>query len=323
LLALVVSAGAAAACGGPASTLDPQGPAARQIAALTWLLAGVAGAIHVLVLVLLVRAARRRRDARIASDRRAMLGVVAGGVVLPVVVLTALFVASVETLRSLTRPAAPGLVVEVIAHQFWWELRYAVPGAEAMVTANELHVPRGERVELRLRSLDVIHSFWVPVLHGKLDLIPRRPSTTWIRADREGVYHGHCAEYCGVQHALMRLLVVVQSPAEFAAWLAAQRRPAEVAADEALQGAQALFFMHCAHCHTVRGTAAFFGRTGPDLTHLASRRTLAAGTLANAAGNLASWVADPQALKPGNRMPRIPLRPDERQALLDYLGRLR
>jgi cytochrome c oxidase subunit 2 len=189
------------------------------------------------------------------------------------------------------------------------------------VTANELHLPEGRRVELRLGSVDVIHSFWVPALQGKLDLVPGKTNVTWVRADRPGIHPGQCAEYCGVQHALMRLLVVVQRASDFDAWLEDQRAPARPAADSA--PAQRLFLAHCARCHTIRGTAAFFGQTGPDLTHVATRRTLAAGTLANVKGNLAGWLADPQHHKPGNGMPRITLPPEEFHAVLDYLMSLR
>jgi cytochrome c oxidase subunit 2 len=170
--------------------------------------------------------------------------------------------------------------------------------------------------------MDVIHSFWVPSLQGKLDLIPGKTNVTWVRGDRAGVYHGQCAEYCGIQHALMRLIVVVQPPDEFDAWLAAQRAPAAAPADPRGQRGQQLFFTHCAQCHVVRGTPAFFGHVGPDLTHLGSRRMLGAGTVPNTREHLARWLADPQAVKPGNLMPRIPLAPEDFHALLDYLAGL-
>lgn len=320
---LFVAMLAVAGCGGPASTLAPAGPAAQSIATLSWLLIAVVAAIYIVVLGALAAAVRGRRRAS-ASDGWATVGVVAGGIVLPLVVLPAILFPSVRTLAALTRPAPAHLVVEIVGHQYWWELRYREPGGvEIATTANELHLPQGRRVELRLRAVDVIHSFWVPALQGKLDLVPGKTNVTWVQADRAGTFHGQCAEYCGIQHALMRLVVVVQSPGEFDAWLDAQRAPARPAVHAEAQRAQQVFLVHCAHCHVIRGTMAFFGHVGPDLTHLMSRRTLAAGTLTNVKGNLAGWIADPQTQKPGNRMPRIVLPPADFHAVLDYLTSLR
>jgi cytochrome c oxidase subunit 2 len=306
---------------GPAGALAPHGPGAAHIAGLTWLLIAVAAAIYLLVLAALAVAIRRRGPVT-RRDGWARAGVVAGGIVLPLLVLPWLLIPSVRVLAALTHPEPAALEVEVVGQQFWWELHYRDPrGGEPVTTANELHLPRGRRVALRLRSVDVIHSFWVPALQGKLDLVPGKTNVTWVQADRVGTFAGHCAEYCGIQHALMRLLVVVQPPEEFDAWLAAQRAPARPPADSAR--AQELFVLHCSQCHVVRGTTAFFGHVGPDLTHLMSRRTLAAGTLRNVKGNLAGWIADPQTHKPGNRMPRIALPPADFLALVDYLASLR
>ena len=311
---------AIAGCSGRASTLAPAGPGAQSIATLSWLLIGVATAVYAVVLVALVMAARPRSEA----TRRGWptVTVVMGGIGLPLLVLPVLFFPSVLTLGKLTHPRAAQLVVEVVGNQYWWELHYqSADGVAPITTANELHLPQGQRVELRLRSSDVIHSFWVPTLQGKLDLVPGKTNVTWVQGDRVGVFHGQCAEYCGIQHALMRLLVVVQPVAEFAAWLDAQRAPARPSPDA--QRAQQVFLLHCAQCHTIRGTQAFFGHDGPDLTHLMSRRTLGAGTLTNVKGNLAGWIADPQTQKPGNRMPRIALPADDFHALLEYLVSLR
>ncbi|HYE92752.1 MAG TPA: cytochrome c oxidase subunit II [Terriglobales bacterium] len=312
----------ASGCGGPSSVLDPRGPGAAQIASLTWVLIGVAGGLYVVVLAALVIAVRRRGASPTGSERWGRAGVVAGGIVLPLLVLPVLVTVSVRTLAAVTRPASAALVVEVVGQQYWWDLRYRTPdGRDLAVAANELHLPAGRRVELHLRSVDVIHSFWVPALQGKLDLVPGKTNVTWVHAEAPGIHPGQCAEYCGIQHALMRLLVVVERAEDFDAWLLSQREPARPPADSGR--AQDLFLLHCAHCHTVRGTAAFFGHTGPDLTHLMSRRTLAAGTLANVKGNLAGWLADPQHHKPGSRMPRITLPPDDFHAVLDYLTSLR
>lgn len=307
-------------CRGPASTLAPAGPAAQDILSLFWVLSAIAAAVYLLVLGALAIAIRRRRSSS-ARGGWATAVVVAGGIVLPLLVLPALLFPSVRALAALTRGQPAHLVVEIVGQRYWWELRYRNLDGTEMVTANELHVPQGRRVELRLRATDVIHSFWVPALQGKLDLVPGKTNVTWVQGDRVGTFPGQCAEYCGIQHALMRLLVVVQPPGEFDAWLEAQRGPARPPGD--VDRAQQVFLTHCARCHVVRGTSASFGHIGPDLTHLMSRRTIAAGTLANARGDLASWIADPQAQKPGNLMPRIVLPPEDLHAVVDYLASLR
>ena len=312
---------ALAGCSGPASTLAPAGPAAQSIANLTWLLFAVGAAVYLLVLGALAVAIRRRGSTS-PRDGWAITVVVGGGILLPLVVLPGLLFPSVRTLGALTRVTPADLVVEVIGQQYWWELRYRGRDGADVVTANELHLPQGRRVELQLRATDVIHSFWVPTLQGKLDLVPGKTNVTWVQGDRVGTFHGLCAEYCGIQHALMRLLVIVQPAAEFDTWLEAQRAPAQPLTHAGTQRAQQVFLVHCAHCHVIRGTSAFFGHLGPDLTHLMSRRTIAAGTLPNVKGNLAGWIADPQTHKPGNRMPRIVLPPDDFHAVLDYLASL-
>lgn len=191
-----------------------------------------------------------------------------------------------------------------------------------VVTANELHLPVGRPVTVRLTTQDVIHSFWVPELHGKLDMIPNQTNSFWLQADNAGVYKGLCAEFCGVQHAKMTFLVVAQPQAEFDAWLVQQQAAAEVPAEPLAQrGVQLFLVAGCAHCHTVRGIGAA-GNLGPDLTHIASRRTLAAGILPNEQAILARWIIDPQHSKPGNLMPPTALAEDELQALVAYLETL-
>ena len=311
-------------CAGPASTLDPAGAGAARTSFLTWLLVAFMAAVYVLVLGVLALVIRRRAEPQSTDGTGwALVGVVAGGIALPVVVITILALVSVRSLADLTRVEAASLSIDVVAQQYWWEFRYRDGDGEPVLTANELHVPVGRRVELRLHSTDVIHSFWVPSLQGKLDLVPGKVNVTWLRADRAGTYHGQCAEYCGVQHALMRMVVVAQAPSDFAQWLAAQRQPAAVGTDERARHAAQLFLLHCASCHRVRGTSAFFGTLGPDLTHVASRSTLAAGTLPNVKETLAAWIADPQRLKPGSLMPRVPLPAAELQAVVDYTNGLR
>lgn len=312
------------------SALAPAGPAAASIAGLTWILIGLLTVVYVAVLALLIIAARRQRRADVPpgaprTDRLAIAGVIAGGVVVPVIVVTVLLIVGLRVLNAVVpRADADAVAVDVTARQFWWEIRYVDAAAsETVVTANELHVPVGRRVRVRLFSKDVIHSFWVAPLQGKLDLIPGITNVTWLQADRPGVYRAPCAEYCGIQHANMVLFVVAQPPAEFEAWLADQRRPALPPLDEQARRGQQLFVNRgCAFCHTIRGSFAFFGTEGPDLTHLLSRRTLAAGLLANSRGTRAGWIANPQALKPGNRMPAVPLEADEFHAVLSYLESL-
>ena len=315
---------AATACAGRASTLAPAGDGAGRIAQLTWLLITVMAVMYLVVVAVAARVVRRRAERRArAGTGWALVGVVAGGIVLPVVVITVLAVVSVRSLAGLTRAEPTTLAVDVVAQQYWWEFRYRDGDGEPLITANELHLPVGRRVQIRLHSTDVIHSFWVPALQGKLDLVPGKVNVTWVRADRAGTYHGQCAEYCGIQHALMRMVVVAQEPSDFDQWLAAQRQPAEIGADEGARRAEQLFLIHCASCHRVRGTSAFFGTLGPDLTHVASRSTLAAGTLPNGKESLAGWIADPQRVKPGNLMPRVPLRAEELHAVVDYVSGLR
>jgi len=246
------------------------------------------------------------------------------GAVVPALILVPLFAWTIQAIYALDpRSDEPHLVVDVVGKQWWWEIRYrdSVPG-KAFVTANELHVPVGRRVELRLASTDVIHSFWVPQLQGKTDLIPGRENVTWIQADSAGVYGGRCAEYCGIQHATMGLLVIAQPEAEYEAWAARQRRSAATPRDSLGERGRAAFLgSACAFCHTVRGTPAG-GNAGPDLTHVASRRTLASALLPNSPGHLGGWIANPQALKPGSRMPAVAMSPEQFGLIHRYLQSL-
>jgi cytochrome c oxidase subunit 2 len=208
----------------------------------------------------------------------------------------------------------------VTGHQWWWEFEYLHPQPSLSVTtANELHLPVGRPVVFRLQSADVIHSFWVPNLHGKIDLIPGRQTATWLQADRPGVSRGQCAEYCGAQHAHMALSVIAEPAGDFERWLAGQRAVAPApSTPEQSRGLAVVERGPCAMCHTIRGTAAG-ARLGPDLTHFATRSTIGAGTAPNTRGHLAGWIADPQRLKPGNRMPPTGLSPADLQAVLAYL----
>jgi cytochrome c oxidase subunit 2 len=305
-----------------------RGPAADRIAGLWWLFVIIGAAVFALVLILLiVPMIRRRRAGALAppSDHGdaptfGSRWIVGFGVVLPVVLLAVALSASVATMRALPR-SGDGVVIDVVGRQFWWSATYR---GEDVTVANELHIPVGERVELRLTSADVIHSFWVPELSGKLDLLPDGVNTLVIEADEPGTYGGVCAEFCGLQHAKMRFLVVAQPRADFDAWLAAQRQPAaEPTTAEAGRG-QIVFQQHgCADCHAVREandeSAARADVAGPDLTHLASRTTLAASTVENTTANLTAFVADPDEVKDGTLMPTADLTDAELADLIAYL----
>ncbi|WP_229503818.1 cytochrome c oxidase subunit II [Massilia putida] len=239
--------------------------------------------------------------------------------------LLVLLAGDVFTSRALARlPLRDAVNIELVGHQWWWEARYLdADASREFTTANELTIPVGRPVIVTLRADDVIHSLWVPNLGGKKDLIPGRTATLQLRADRAGTYRGQCAEFCGLEHALMALLVHAVPTSDYEAWAANQRGNARDPADAAARRGRDVFLgASCAKCHAVAGTPAQ-GRMGPDLTHLASRRTIAAGIFPNNRGHLAGWIADPQALKPGVNMPANTLPPDDLQALLTYLETLR
>ncbi|HEX4440602.1 MAG TPA: c-type cytochrome [Thermoanaerobaculia bacterium] len=320
-LALATYAALSSACSYVA--LDNASPEAAAITKLHWWMFWVLGAVGFLVMAA-VAAALSRRFARPADDRQRMRAVaVATGV--SVLLLLVLLVASVVTGREVATPAGPdALDIEITGHQWWWEIRYptAVP-RDAVVTANEIHVPVGRAARLRLGSNDVIHSLWIPNVDGKRDLIPGRTNWLTFRPRRIGTFAGRCAEFCGYQHAKMGLLLVVQTPADFALWLAQQRQPSAEPAEASLEHGRDVFLAGpCSACHTIRGTPAF-GHKAPDLTHLASRATIAAATLPNTTGHLAGWVVDPQRIKPGNRMPPNVLPSGDLLDLVAYLRSLR
>lgn len=239
--------------------------------------------------------------------------------------LLVLLAGDVFTSRALARlPLQNAVDIELVGHSWWWEARYRdADTAREFTTANELTIPVGRPIVVTLRADDVIHSLWVPNLAGKKDLIPGRTATLHLRADRAGTYRGQCAEFCGMEHALMALLVHAVPSAEYETWAANQRQPApEPAAADARRGRAVFLNANCARCHAIAGTPAQ-GRAAPDLTHLASRQSIAAGMFPNNRGHLAGWIADPQALKPGVNMPANTLPPDDLQALLAYLETLR
>ena len=318
---------AAAGCSGVQNPLNPAGPQASSIASLTWLFIGICLVAYVLTMGAAIWAVLRKRqqtdDAPETSRRLGWTIAIATGVT--VVILVGLTVTSVVAGRGLLSPSAPGAItVNVIGHQWWWDFIYDdVSPNQVFSSPNELHIPVGVPVVLKAESRDVIHSFWVPNLHGKRDLIPGFATHTWIQADKPGVYRGQCAEFCGHQHAHMAFLVVAEPMDQFQRWLEMQRRAAPPAATPEQQRGHDVFMQGpCVMCHTIRGTAAG-SRFGPELTHVAGRQTIAAGTLPMTRGHLAGWISNSQSIKPGNRMPPNLLRGDDLQALLAYLETLR
>jgi cytochrome c oxidase subunit 2 len=308
---------ALAGCGGNQNTLNPAGGPEHSITQLFWVMFGVAIVGFGLIVFLLFLGWARRELPELPGGRgekTATRIVIGFGVALPIVLLTALFVWSdFFVMRSTAAPAkgSTALTINVIGHQWWWEARYANSKA---VTANEIHIPVDTRVEVVLTTKDVIHSFWVPQLNRKVDMIPGTANRLLLIADRPGVYRGQCAEFCGLQHANMAVEVVAEPKADFEAWLAHNARPAA--------RGNPLFAENCSGCHEVRGTSAH-ADVGPDLTHFASRRSIAAATIENTPANLREWLRDPQHVKPGNRMPNLHLGEADWTALQRYVESLR
>ena len=322
-------------CTGFQSVLDPKGPRAEDVARLHWIFTGIATVVYIIVIGALLyalwRASTRKPfiDEHQYHENPDQATVMKRGVIIAVtatvIIMLAALVTSVATGSAVaTVPDAKPLRIDVVGHQWWWEVVYDDPIPQNQVkTANEIHVPVGRAVLLKMRSTDVIHSFWAPNLAGKKDLIPGHETETWFRADTAGIYRGQCAEFCGHQHAKMAFYIVAQPRLEFERWLTQQRETAPKPTDSLTQTGERVFLSApCAMCHSIGGTGAF-GNVGPDLTHLASRRTLAAGTLPMTTGNLAGWILDPQSIKPGAKMPPTQLDPQSLQALLAYLGTLK
>ena len=317
LLAVLVLAG----CGGRQSTLRTDTAPAGRIERLWWVMFAGSAVVCAVVFVLVLVAVLRARGTRPPSqeDGPGARGLMLfGGAVAPLVVLVALFVLILRSLPSTAqpRPGSASLRIDVVGHDWFWEIRYP---DQHVTTANEIHIPAGETVEVHVSTGDVIHSLWVPGLNRKIDTIPAHDNRVLIDARSPGVFRGQCAEFCGLEHAKMGLLVFVDPPDEFRRWLAGQEKPAAGAGG---RGVEAFDLYGCSGCHTIRGTAAR-GRIGPDLTHLASRTTLAAASIPNRRGYLAGWILDPQHVKPGNRMPGSDVNGPDLQVLLDYLGSLR
>lgn len=314
--------------------LQAFGPQAAHIVDLWNIFLGITVVVFAAVLVALVLALHRapRIDTQLPPDLSTVnrpeprvRRTVTTAVVLVILGLLVLLVASAFTDRALARLSLKDAVnIEVTANQWWWSVTYKDgPVHETFVTANEIHVPVGRPVVVQLHAGDVIHSLWIPSLTGKRDLIPGRTATIAFQADQPGIYRGQCAEFCGFQHAFMAFEVHAHPPADYAAWRQAQLQPAAEPGDTKAQRGKMLFqSIQCAMCHAIQGTIAQ-GHTAPDLTHIASRRTLAAGTLPNTPANLASWILDPQKHKPGVNMPANPMSGEDIADLVAYLGTLK
>ena len=358
LVAVVAVATLAACDWNPVqSALDPSGPQAARIENLWWIAFWTATAVYVLTIGALFYAAFHRRrtppvealavraGAPIVETTQAgvivaqpvhtfvlrterehgLLPWVAAATGLTVGILFAFLVADLLTSRAIgAQQQKQAMLVKVIGHQWWWEVQYIDTNpSRTIVTANEIHIPVGRPVQVELETADVIHSFWVPTLHGKRDLVPGLKNRLWLQADKAGTYRGECAEFCGHQHAKMSFLVIAEPATQFATWYEGQLLAASPPTDTVRKAGLATFEgKSCAMCHTIRGTDAG-GHVGPDLTHLASRRTLAAAAIPNTRGHLGGWIIEPQSIKPGTQMPSNNLTSSELNSLLAYLEGLK
>ena len=334
LVMTLVVALCVSSCGGIQNSINPAGPNAANISKLWWLMFIVCSIVFVLVMIALLLSLGKRTTE--AADRVPVLeppeeserrrrNVVISLTTITVIVLFVFLIASYSSGRSLrlNDPAKNGLSIDLTGHQWWWEARYNdVDASNIFITANEIHIPVGVPVLLNLQGADVIHSFWVPNLAGKKDLIPGKISTIWIQADKPGVYRGQCAEYCGLQHAKMALWVVAEPQEQFNAWRQNQTQAAvQAASDVQKRGQQVFFSSTCVMCHAINGTPAG-SNIGPNLTHVGSRHMLGAATLVNTRDHLAQWIKDSQQFKPGNKMPQNNLSDADLQALVEYLQSL-
>jgi cytochrome c oxidase subunit 2 len=304
------------------------GPAAEPTMYLGWVLAGLSVTIILIISLLLVAALLRKRspaDVRTIGAEGGGLRWVYIGTGISTVVLFGLVIYSLIVLDAVAKPpSAPAFTVTVTGYDWWWRIEYEHEDPErAVTTANELHIPVGQPVLVKLKSADVIHAFWVPLLAGKTQMIPGLINQQWIQADSPGIYTGQCAQFCGAGHAHMNFEVVAESAEDFEKWRNIQRRAASSPSGggATIDSGQKLFMDRCAGCHAIRGTDAS-GQHGPDLTHLNSRRRIAAGLLNNTPEDLMNWIVNAQQLKPGSRMPSMALSETEKLALSTYLSTL-
>jgi cytochrome c oxidase subunit 2 len=308
--------------------MSSHGPAAEPTMYLGWVLAGLSVIIILIISLLLMAALLRKRS---PGDNHA-IGAEGGGLQwiyigtgISTLILFGLVIYSLIVLDAVAKPpSAPAFTVTVTGYDWWWRIEYEHDdSAQTVTTANELHIPVGEPVLIKLKSADVIHAFWVPVLAGKTQMIPGLINQQWIQANAPGIYTGQCAQFCGAGHAHMNFEVVAESAENFEKWRNAQRRDASspLGGSAAIDAGQKLFMERCAGCHAIRGTDAA-GQHGPDLTHLNSRRRIAAGLLPNTPEDLMDWIVNAQQLKPGSRMPSMTLSETEKLALSTYLSSL-
>ncbi len=340
LIAALVIPLALTACGvtndgpwGSNSILDPYGPVADTTNNLWWIIFAMATVIEALVLVLvvaaLVRFKRRANDAdpvQVTGNTRLEIT----WTVAPAAILAVLLVLTLNTMITTSEPAGTTMKVTAAGHLWWWEFDYQGMG---VVTGNELHIPVGENVHFDLQSDNVLHAFWVPNLSGKRQIIPGHNNTLWFRADRPGTFRGECAEFCGAEHANMNFVVIAEPRAQFDAWVKGQQQnatsviPQDANANQQMliqQGSQTILKQACIGCHIINGLPGYnVGKVGPNLTHIGSRKYLAAGTLANTPENLARWLRNPQEVKPGNKMPNLNLSEDTINQLVAYLETLK
>ncbi|HEX3424820.1 MAG TPA: cytochrome c oxidase subunit II [Acidimicrobiales bacterium] len=321
VLSLPLAASLLASCNSRSpNMLHTAGSEAKSIAGLWWLMFALATGVYVVVAGFIIWAVLRGRrgtgEGKVGDDA----WIIWGGIGVPVVILAVLAVATVRVTSTLRRPSPKALPLEVQAKDWWWSVTYTSYG---FTTANEIHLPAGQPVEIGLDSDNVIHSFWVPQLAGKLDVIPGQHNVLRFTPEKVGTYRGECAEFCGIEHARMGFLVIVQTPAEFAVW-AANEQPVPLPPDGegAAEGQQVFMRQPCAGCHTIRGTQAT-GTVGPDLTNIGGRQTLGGDTLLNTPNNLAGWISDAQFYKPGALMPPIQLNKTDLDNLVTYLEGLK
>jgi cytochrome c oxidase subunit 2 len=325
--------GALAACRGALdqSALEPMGPQAHKASQLWWFAFVVSTLVYLLTIGALcwalARARRRTERAELlgADHEQRMTSSVTWATAATIVILLVFLGYDLSVGHTLNPvPSRHPLTIEVTGKQWWWDVQYADTSASGrFTTANEIHVPVGEPILFLLSASDVIHSMWVPNLAGKKDLIPGYTQSFWFQADTAGFYRGQCAEFCGQQHAKMGMVVIAEPKDKYQSWVIAQRQSGTEPRDSVQSRGQEVFLTGtCAMCHAISGTSAS-SHAGPDLTHLASRRTIAAGTLPNTRGALAGWIVDPQRIKPGAKMPPNALSPKDLDALLTYLQSLK
>lgn len=319
----------------PHTTVLPKTEAAQKIQDLYVLIFWLAVVVFVLVqggLLWVLWRFRARPGHELPEQVHGNTTLEIGWTIAPAVILVIMAVPTIRTIFELESPPTalanglPPLVVEVVGKQWWWEFRYpevTLPNGEPLTTANEMVIPTGRTVYLHISSDNVIHSFWVQQLMGKIDAMPNHDNRIWFTAEDPGQYFGQCAEYCGVQHAQMRMNVIAMTPSDYQAWVTRSSRPADPVTDIAREGAEAFTANGCAGCHTIDGNPTAIGKIGPNLSHFGSRTTLAAGILQNTPENLQHWLEDPQAIKPGNFMPNLHLRPRDVEALVAYLHSLK